>query len=330
MTIRRIAGAILSTAVAAAVVLAAPAIASTAFTVSGTRTFHPPPYPEQLLPDYFAGDVITRIDYPASILGMDASVAVATAGLVDAVQNGDGQLVAAGFSQGAIAVGYAKQALMALPADLRPAADRLGFVTVGDPTGAQGILRMLPFKVPLLDLTPFSPPETPYDTVVVNGEYDGWADFPDRPWNLVSLVNALLGTAYVHGGYETVPGGLDLSTVPPANITTSTNSLGGTTTVYLIPTERLPLVQPLRDIGVPEPVVAALETPLKAMVDAGYVRNDPPVPTAATVTGTARGGAGRSAAAMAAYSGNPRASAASPGRDQPRKAARQGHRRAAA
>ena len=67
--------------------------------------------------------------------------------------------------------------------------------------------------------------------MVVNGEYDGWADFPDRPWNLVSLVNALLGIAYVHGGYETIPGGLDLSTVPPANITTSTNSLGGTTTV---------------------------------------------------------------------------------------------------
>ena len=41
---------------------------------------------------------------------MDASVAVAAAGLVDAVQNDAGQLVAAGFSQGAIAVGYAKQA----------------------------------------------------------------------------------------------------------------------------------------------------------------------------------------------------------------------------
>ena len=226
-------------------------------------------------------------------------------------------------------MGYVKQALMTLPAELRPAPGRLEFVTLGDPTGPQGILRSLPFKVPLLDLTPFAPPETPYDTVVVNGEYDGWADFPDRPWNLVSLANALLGTAYVHGGYELIPGGLDLSTVPPANITTSTNSLGGTTTVYLIPTPRLPLVQPLRDIGVPEPMVAALEEPLKAMVDAGYVRNDPPVPTAAAGApaepgGTrARVGINGSSAASYADRGNP-------GRDRSGSPSRQGHRRAAA
>ena len=218
---------------------------------------------------------------------------------------------------------------MALPADLRPAPDRLGFVTVGDPTGAQGILRDAAVQGPATGSDPVRAPETPYDTVVVNGEYDGWADFPDRPWNLVSLVNALLGIAYVHGGYETIPGGLDLSTVPPANITTSTNSLGGTTTVYLIPTERLPLVQPLRDIGVPEPVVAALEAPLKAMVDAGYVRNDPrsrPSPRSRVPRGRGQQIGGRNGRGF----GQLRASAASPGRDQSRKSARQGRGRAAA
>lgn len=277
MTSRLVAGVALSAALSAAVMTAAPAIGATAFTVSGTRLFHYPPFPEQLLPGYFVGDTVIRVDYPAATLGMDASIAIAVAGIMGAVGSvGEtvGDLVAAGFSQGAIAVAYTKQRLMALPAVLRPAPEQLSFVAIGDPTGSQGILRFVPFKVPVLELTPFTAPETPYDTVIVNGEYDGWADFPDRPWNLISLANALLGIPYVHGRYEVVPGGLDLSAVPAANITSTTNSLGGTTTVYLLPTERLPLVQPLRDIGIPEPIVVAVERPLKAMVDAGYTRRD--------------------------------------------------------
>lgn len=281
MALRRLAAAILSAVVSAAVVTAAPAIAASTFTVSGTRIFHPPPYPEQLVPALFADDVVTRIEYPAAVFGMDSSVAVAAAGLGQALADTVGPVVAAGFSQGAIAVAYAKQALMSLPPEVRPEPDRVSFVTIGDPTGAQGILRTLPFRVPLLGLTPIVAPETPYDTVIVNGEYDGWADFPDRPWNLVSLANALLGIAYVHGGYEMIPGGIDLSGVPDRNITSTTNSLGGTTTVYLVPTQRLPLVQPLRDIGISERIVTALEARLKAIVDAGYARNDPAPPGAA-------------------------------------------------
>ncbi|MCW1960057.1 MAG: PE-PPE domain-containing protein [Mycobacterium sp.] len=205
---------------------------------------------------------------------MDRSIGIAVTGIERDLRDAAEPAIAAGFSQGAIAVAYAKKALMALSADQRPAPDRLTFVTIGDPTGAGGILRTLHFRVPLIHLTPFAPPDTPYDTVIVNGEYDGWADFPDRQWNLVSVVNALLGTIYVHGGYETIPGGLDLSTVPLANITTTVNSLGGTTTTYLLPTEKLPLVQPLRDIGVSERIVTAIEKSLKRVVDKGYLRND--------------------------------------------------------
>lgn len=266
----------LSTALAAGLIIAAPVSAVPAFTVSGTRTFHPPPYPEQLLPGYFTGDTVTNIVYPAALFGMDVSVAVAAAGIEQAVAHTPGPMVIGGFSQGAIAVTYAMRALMALPADERPAADRLTFVTVGDPTAPGGILRFIDAIIPVIELTPVAMPDTPYNTVVVNGEYDGWGDFPDRPWNIVSLANALLGTLYVHGGYEVIAGGLDLSAVPAANIGTTVNALGGTTTTYLIPTPKLPLLQPLRDIGVPEEFVASLEAPLRAIVDAGYARNDPP------------------------------------------------------
>ena len=280
MAFCRVAGLVAAT-VGTVVIAAAPAQAATAFTVKGTQTDHPAPYPEQLLPKLFANDSVTRIDYPATILGMDASIAVATAGIVNAVQNAVGPVVVAGFSQGAVAVAHAKQVLMSLPS--RPSPANLSFITVGDPAGPGGILGVLPFRIPILDLSPITAPDTPYDSVIVNGEYDGWSDVPDRPLNLVSLLNAAMGIPYVHGRYETVPGGLDVSTVPASNITTTINSLGGHTTKYLIPTERLPLVQPLRDIGIAEPIVAALEKPLKAIVDAGYTRHDAPSAATAAV-----------------------------------------------
>ena len=226
MALRGSLAAALAAAVLAAIVTAVPAVGLSALTVSGTELLHPPPHPEDLLPGYFADSTVSRIDYPAAIFGMDASLAVATAGIGTAVNDTLGPLIVAGFSQGAIAVAYAKQALMSLPDDQRPGPERLTFLTIGDPSGPAGIL------------------------------------------------NALLGAVYVHGRYETVPGGLDLSAVPAANVSTSTNSLGGTTTSYLIPTVGLPLVQPLRDIGIPEPIVAAIEGPLKDMVDAGYARHD--------------------------------------------------------
>jgi hypothetical protein len=264
----------LSTALAVGLITAAPAPAVTAFsavTVSGTELFHPPPYPEQLLPGYFTDHTVINIAYPAAVFGMDASVAIAAAGIKQAMAHSVGPMVIGGYSQGAIAVTYAMRAIMALPADQRPAVDQLTFLTIGDPTGRGGILRFFDSIVPVIELTPVTMPDTPYDTVVINGEYDGWGDFPDRPWNLVSVANALLGTAYVHGHYEVIPGGLDLS---GAHVSTTVNSLGGQTTTYLMPTEKLPLVQPLRDIGIPEDFIASIEAPLRAMVDAGYARHD--------------------------------------------------------
>ena len=132
MAFCRVAGLVAAT-VGTVVIAAAPAQAATAFTVKGTQTDHPAPYPEQLLPKLFANDSVTRIDYPATILGMDASIAVATAGIVNAVQNAVGPVVVAGFSQGAVAVAHAKQVLMSLPS--RPSPANLSFITVGDPAG---------------------------------------------------------------------------------------------------------------------------------------------------------------------------------------------------
>lgn len=138
----------------------------------------------------------------------------------------------------------------------------------------------------ILDYTFQGPPVTQYDTTVVTGEYDGFADFPDRPWNLVADLNAVAGIIAVH-----VPTMFsDLANVPAENITTTTNALGGVTTSYLIPAETLPLVKLL-------PFLKSQEARLKKIVDKGYRRNDG---KAASAVAAAASSAGTSASAVAA------------------------------
>ncbi|WNM74166.1 hydrolase [Mycobacterium Phage Nergal] len=261
----------LGTAAVVGTLCAAPALGATAFTFRGTDILSPGDRPEVLLPSLF-GDNVVDVDYPASIVGMDKGTAAAVAALAADMKGVDGPIVIGGFSQGAIAVALAKQQIMALPPEQRPAADQLTFVTIGDPTNPQGILHWLPGRVPVIGVEPVDVPDTPYNTVIVNREYDGWADFPDRPLNLVADANAVLGIVYVHGHYDEAD--LDPSHVPAENVHDTVNGAGGHTTTYLVPTGKLPLVQPLRDLHVPEPIVRAIEQPLKHVVDLGYSRND--------------------------------------------------------
>ena len=84
----------------------------------------------------------------------------------------------------------------------------------------------------------------------------------------------MLGVAYIHGRYETVPGGPGRLPRCRAQHHDDDQQPGRTHHQLPDPTGKLPLVQPPRDLGVPEQVVAAIEKPLKARVDAGYRRND--------------------------------------------------------
>lgn len=57
-----------------------------------------------------------------------------------------------------------------------------------------------------------TPSDTIYPTNIYTLEYDGWADFPRYPLNLLSDLNAELGIAFVHGQYPS----LDPSALPRA------------------------------------------------------------------------------------------------------------------
>lgn len=114
-----------------------------------------------------------------------------------------------------------------------------------------------------------TPVESKYNTTVVTGQYDGYADFPDRP-NPTAIANAIAGSQLVHIPSMLAP----LSAVPAANITIRTNAKGGVTTSYLVPTKTLPLVAL-------NPKLAAQEAALRKTIDAAYIRNDPKVTSAA-------------------------------------------------
>ena len=121
--------------------------------------------------------------------------------------------------------------------------------------------------------------ESQYDTYSFVSAYDSIADWPDRPDNWMSLLNAIAGLATGHTAVAfTSP-----SNVPARNIRTTVNSRGGRTTTFMIPEQHLPLVMPLKYLGVDEDTLNRLDAVLQPMVDAGYSRNDDPATAPITV-----------------------------------------------
>ncbi|MGE2737725.1 PE-PPE domain-containing protein [Mycolicibacterium vaccae] len=134
----------------------------------------------------------------------------------------------------------------------------LEFYTVEDTTRQQ----TRSYYNPIVGYT-FSPPaQTKWNLTVVTGEYDGFADFPDRWWNLISVANAVVGEIFVH-----VP--VMFKALNPADIVdVFEDPEGGTTTRYFVPATTLPLVRVF-------PLLRPFQPLLRRIVDAGYYRNDP-------------------------------------------------------
>ncbi len=233
-----------------------------------------------ILGGYFGNDTRVNIYWPAQTwpesgwqsLTLGQSIAVGVDNLDAAIRSTPGPKVAAGISGSSQIIDEEMRRLAKDPN--APAPEELSFVVIGDAN--RSMLRSWNgLYFPGLDYVP-TVPVTPYDVTVVTGEYDGFGDWPDRPWNLLADLNAFVGTGTVPGfgsvHYASI--WADLSEVPAKNISSTTNSLGGTTTTYVVPTDELPLLRPLHDQGVPENAIATLNRILKPIVDAGYTRND--------------------------------------------------------
>jgi hypothetical protein len=224
-------------------------------------------------------NTFVNIEWPAALGSLGDSVAVASGDLYEHVMSTDGPQVAIGVSGSTFVVNEIMRRLADDPDPGKPAPQDISFVIIGD--GERGFIpAVVPFTgwdLPLVGYTTQPIPVTPYDAIVVTGEYDGLADWPDRPWNLLAVLNALVGSPATEATdihWQSI--WVDLDTVPAANVTRERNAAGGTTTSYLVPTPVVPLLYPLRDHGVPEEVIGVLNSVLKPVIDAGYRRNDPP------------------------------------------------------
>lgn len=108
-------------------------------------------------------------------------------------------------------------------------------------------------------------PETDYPVLDIAVEYDGAADFPDDPFNLLALANAFAGFQYVHiYRYDDIDLENDEKLVWQ----------DGKTTYVLIRSQNIPLLEPLRILGLHE-LADRLNDPLKAIIDSAYDRDYP-------------------------------------------------------
>src|SRR5271169_761787 len=176
-----------------------------------------------------------------------------------------------GYSQSAIIASMEMQLLNPTNSGMAgsPFFSQLNFSLIGDvaaPNG--GLLSRFPgLSLPSLGVTfGTSTPDNSFMTTIVTQEYDGFADFPQYPINLLSDINAFAGIAFVHGTYPTLT---------PQQISTEiplTNTVGPTTDQYfIIPTPNLPILDPLRLIPViGNPLADLVQPDLTVLVNLGY------------------------------------------------------------
>jgi PE-PPE domain len=143
----------------------------------------------------------------------------------------------------------------------------LAFVFTGDPNNPDGGLleRFDGCYVPGLNMAfNGATPDSVYPTDVYTNEYDGAADFPQYPLNVLADVNAIVGVFEDH----------DYSDLTPTQVGTAVVEAvspgAGDTTYYFIPTQTLPLLEPLVQAGAPQWLIDLLTPDLRVLVDMGY------------------------------------------------------------
>ncbi len=145
------------------------------------------------------------------------------------------------------------------------------YVLVSNPGRSNGgiLERFNGVSVPILDITFNGATPTDGDiTYDIARQYDGWADFPKYPLNLLATANALLGIVYLHGKYDQ-----DIDPAVLDNPAKTDKTVYNNTTYYLIHTDRLPLLMPFNGI-LPYTFLDALDAPLRELVELGYHRTN--------------------------------------------------------
>jgi hypothetical protein len=227
--------------------------------------------------NWFPGTMAQVVNYPASVgifsgslAAPDVNSAVAMGQqalndqIMNAVANGSGSPVhVAALSEGTI---VADRELAYLATDpTAPPGNALQFALFSSPElGLAHIYLPNGATVPLINYTVQGLPNTQYNVSVVFGQYDFFGNPPDRPWNLLADVNSVFGAAYYHDPASLV------SPSDVVQVSSVTDSAGGTITTYMMPSPTLPMLLPLHQIGVPQPIVNTLNSVLQPIINDGY------------------------------------------------------------
>jgi hypothetical protein len=139
------------------------------------------------------------------------------------------------------------------------------------------------------DFNGAEPTDGDIPTIDIANQYDFFADFPEYPTNLLADLNAVFGIIYAHAAYGDGPLPEQVPSVWPDSeplsgpyaseyvlgSTEVVKQVDGDTTFYFVPTTELPLLDPLRSLGVPESVLNIVQPALQVIVEAGYDRSIP-------------------------------------------------------
>ncbi|WP_264990511.1 PE-PPE domain-containing protein, partial [Mycobacterium kiyosense] len=151
-----------------------------------------------------------------------------------------------GYSQSAIISSLLMQHYISLGPNM-PDPGLINFILTGNemnPNG--GVLARIPgLNISTIGL-PFygATPDGPYQTTTYTLEYDGFADFPRYPLNILSDLNAVFGILTVHTTYaDLTPAQISSATLLPTQGATNNQW-------YMISHPDLPLLDPVRAIPV--------------------------------------------------------------------------------
>jgi PE-PPE domain/PE family len=182
-----------------------------------------------------------------------------------AISPGTGSIAVLGRSQSTIIASLEMPKLLA--EGFTPG--QINFTMLGDPSNPNGGLfaRFPGLSFPSLGVTfGTATPSDDFPTTIWTLEYDGFADFPQYPIDVFSDLNALAGILYVHGTYPTLTGAQLASAFALPQ-----SGAPSLTTYNMIPTQNLPLLEPLRAIPViGNPLADLVQPDLRYLVNWGY------------------------------------------------------------
>jgi pimeloyl-ACP methyl ester carboxylesterase len=213
-------------------------------------------------------DTCQAVDYPAWPLGQyfNEQGADRVISAIRALPDATGPVTLFGHSQGGQVIYAALRRWAADPASA-PDPSSLSWVSIGNPENNFGGRAATPL-----------PADSPYQGTEVIRQYDGWADWPTDPTNLLAVANAAVGMSSTH-----VFGYFDVDLNDSENIRYTPDKADGTPgniTYVFVPTPVLPLIAAT---GLLAPLLNPILDPvLRPIIEKGYQRPIGPVGASAT------------------------------------------------